>query len=389
MDNKKIILYITPFARPNIGGAETSVDKLMGFAVKNNYYPVLITYQPLTTFAKGERHEVGEGYEIYRIKWFGHGWFNKLEDYFPLVFLYLFPGLFIKSLIYYFGKNKDIYCIHAHGLTSALIAIILSFIKKKRVIVSTHAVYRFEKRKILGFFIKAILSRCDKVLAVSEVAKNELASLGIPEERLGMHKNWVDTDKWTTANTTVKKKELRFEKDFNLIFVGRLIEKKGLGLFLEAAKNLPDFGFHIVGTGPMENEVKKISKEIVNLKYHGIVNQENPEELSRIIELYSSCDFLVSPYLYDEGFATVLIESLSCGTPVLITDRGSPPTFLNKSVAYFLSRDPSAAELTTAIKKLHDSKENIFSRERCRKFAEDHFGVKNALEVIKTYEPDR
>ena len=383
MEKRKIILYITPFARPNIGGAETSVDKLIRFTAEHGYYPVLITYQPLTTRARGAPHEIGNGFEIYRVSWFGNGWFNKLENYFPLSFIYLFPGLFLKSLTYYLQNSKNICCIHAHGFVSGFIANLLTLLKKNRKVISTHAVYNFEKRRLLGYIIKSVLLQYDKILAVSEVAREELLLLGLNPNKVSIHKNWVDTDKWKPSHDGTG---YITDKKFNLLFVGRLLEKKGIEIFIESARKLPDYGFHIVGSGPMEEYVKESAKNFKNIKFYGILNQENQNEFIKLVEIYSKSDFLISPYTYDEGFATILVESLACGTPVIVTDRGSPPTFLNKNVAYFLSNQPTAEELAGVLRKLETNGKNLFERAKCREFAVQNFGSKNALDVIKTYE---
>jgi len=388
MQNKKKILYISPFARPNIGGAESSLDKLMGFASRKGYFPVLITYQPLTTNVLGAKHEVGIDYEIFRVPWFGRGWFNKLEKYFPLVFLYLFPGLLIKSLVYYMKHSDEICCIHVHGMVAGLIGTIITLFKKKRLIISTHAVYNLKNRKFLALLFRIIFARYNIILAVSEVSREELISIGVPESKVRIHKNWVDTEKWHP----VKKmwgEQLVFDKNINLLFVGRLLEKKGIKLFIEASKKLPEVGFHIVGNGPLESYVEEASLSSGNLKYYGVLNHDNAGQFLKIIYLYSNCNFLISPYLYEEGFATVLVESLACGTPVIVTNRGSPPTFLNNKVAKFLSSNPNVNELVSVIEGLYEKEHCEFDRRVCRNFAVENFGVQNAQEVINTYEQDR
>lgn len=387
MGSRKIILYISPFARPNIGGAETSLDKLMGFASRNGYYPVLITYQPLTTRTRGQSHEVGNGFEIFRVAWFGNGWFNKLEKYFPLVFLYLFPGLLIKSLDYYFKHFEEIYCIHAHGLAAGAVGVILKLLKNKRLVLSTHAIYNLKDRRLLSYILKKLLFPCDKLLAVSEVARDELIRIGFPADKVMVHKNWVDTDKWKPLVSKTENGR-DFDKDFNLLFVGRLIEKKGIKVLVETAQKMQDFNFHILGTGDLEDYVKKASEKYPNIKYHGILNQENPEEFLRILEIYTKCDYLISPYQYDEGFATVLVESLSCGTPVVVSNRGSPPTFLDNTVAYFLSEKPDVHELEDVLIKLSAKDQVFFDRVKCREYAVERFGTKNGVEVLSTYEQD-
>ncbi len=104
---------ICPFARPNIGGVETHLDKLINYLDKKRVYVYLLTYQPLTLPVRGAKYEKGRNYEIQRISWFGIGWFNEMENSVLRPFLYLFPGLFIKSFIFLTKRRNEIDCIHA------------------------------------------------------------------------------------------------------------------------------------------------------------------------------------------------------------------------------------------------------------------------------------
>ena len=173
---------------------------------------------------------------------------------------------------------------------------------------------------------------------------------------------------------------------FNILFVGRFIERKGVLLFLETAKRLPNFGFHLVGAGSLEQKVVKASKELKNVFYYGALMQSKKKDLDRLLNLYSSCDFLLSPYLYDEGFSATLIESLSCGTPVIVPKRGSPPTFLSEKVAVFLSENPSSKEIANVLSKIFKNKESvILMKKRARDFALKNFGFGNADVIINSY----
>jgi glycosyltransferase involved in cell wall biosynthesis len=227
--------------------------------------------------------------------------------------------------------------------------------------------------------VKQILIGFDKVLAVSEVSKEELIKMGIAVGKLAVHPNWIDTDIFKPINQDRSK----FEK--NVLFgVGRLIEKKGILLFLEAATLMPEINFHVVGGGPLEDTVKDYAQKNPNIKFYGVLMQNEPAALEKMVNLYSMCDYLVSPYLYDEGFSTTLIESLACGTPVLISDRGSPPTFLSKEVAYFLPAKPTAKDIVEYLNYLYKNPE-IFNREKCTKYANDKFGFSNADTIVNEY----
>lgn len=378
---KKHILKISPFASPNIGGVESHLDKLVSEAVAKGFYITLITYMPLTTAAAWDKYIKKKNYQIFRVPWFGVGLFPKLEKFFPLAFAYLFPGLFFKSLVFYVRNHKEIDCIHVHGLASAVIARILVKIHKKKIILSTHAIYSFYERPILNFFVKKVLSGFDHILCVSDVSRKEIIKMGIPKNKTSVHKNWVDVE---TFMPQKEKPYKTWSNKLNVLFVGRFLENKGVNILCEVAKKLPNINFHFVGTGPLSKRIKKQSSELSNVIYHGALRQSNKKEFKKLLRLYSHCDYFVSPYLYDEGFSATLIESVCCGAPVVVPKRGSPPTFLDKSVAYFMPAKISVDVVYKKLKSLPKKTEKI--KKTCRSFAVTNFSSENAQTILKHYE---
>jgi glycosyltransferase involved in cell wall biosynthesis len=258
---------------------------------------------------------------------------------------------------------------------------------KKRSVASTHAVYHLTERPLLASLFRFVLRDFDKILAVSKVSKDELIKIGLDANKVAVHPNWIPTEIFRPLNEVDYKVLPKVKETFNVLFIGRLIESKGLKLFLDASRSLPDIGFHIAGTGPLENEVKDQADLHKNVYYYGSLKTTLAEDLKKILNLYNMCNYLVSPYLYDEGFSAVLIEAVACGTKVIITKRGSPPTFLDDTVAIYLSSEPTSEELTKLLSKLH--KENLPKSgyiNTCRDFALKNFGANNADIIINSYE---
>ena len=205
------VLMICPFASPNIGGVETHLSKLTDYLVKKDHFVYLLTYQPLTTKARGPALEKHHNLEIHRVSWFGYNLFPKLEPYFPLVLLYLVPGLLVKSLVFYVKHHQEVDVIHAHGFAAALVVKIISKIYPKRTVVSTHAVYSLKNRKLLAFLVKFLLQSFDAVLAVGEPSRQELIAIGLLPTKVKVHPNWVDLQVFKPVGREEVKRDLVWE----------------------------------------------------------------------------------------------------------------------------------------------------------------------------------
>lgn len=112
-----------------------------------------------------------------------------------------------------------------------------------------------------------------------------------------------------------------------LLFVGRLVERKGIPYLIEAVqilnKQLP-VHLNIVGSGPEESHLAELARARgleQSVTFHGRISQE---ELTR---QYSRCDAFVLPAIVDsrgdtEGLGVVIIEAMSYRRPVVASGVG-------------------------------------------------------------------
>jgi glycogen synthase len=108
----------------------------------------------------------------------------------------------------------------------------------------------------------------------------------------------------------------------DLIFVGRLIRGKGVGLLIDALRELERRGVHrkltIVGTGPDGPEFKRAA-EGLSVTFVGV---KLDRELS---ELIAEHKIMVVPSLEPEPFGIVALEGLACGCLVVASAHGGLP----------------------------------------------------------------
>ena len=87
----------------------------------------------------------------------------------------------------------------------------------------------------------------------------------------------------------------------------------------------------------------------------------------RSAQLLADAPALLFPIEWDEPFGLVMIEALSCGTPVLGLRRASVPEVVEDGVTGFVVDDVDA--LAAAIDRVH-----TIDRRACRRRAEERFG---------------
>ena len=109
------------------------------------------------------------------------------------------------------------------------------------------------------------------------------------------------------------------KKDY-LLYMGRIIHRKGLKIIEEMAKRLPDTEFILAGHGATQegNVIKGVDVTITgdNLKYIGMVDSKKRGELM------SNAKALIVPTLYIGPFEGVSVEANLCGTPIITTNFG-------------------------------------------------------------------
>ena len=174
---------------------------------------------------------------------------------------------------------------------------------------------------------KFIVFLSDGFLSIGPATDQYLLKLGAKPEQILMSRNALDNNEIfgqyqiSMIDREERKQKLGLSK-FNFIFVGRLMDMKNLFIMLEAygmakEKNLEgrDWGFILVGDGPLENDLKKyiIEKNIAN------VNFLPPCEWKEVPWNISLGDVMVLAS-YSEAWGFVINEALICGKPVIVSN---------------------------------------------------------------------
>lgn len=139
--------------------------------------------------------------------------------------------------------------------------------------------------------------------------------------------NGIDLNEFNTRVPKIKK---FIDDKLNILFLGRLEERKGLIYLLRAFKILnkrySNLRLIVVGEGPLrsdcENWVKK--NKLNNVVFEGAAKE------GTVPPYYRSADIYCSPAIYGESFGIVLIEAMASGTPVVAFANEGYKTVLEK-----------------------------------------------------------
>lgn len=372
------ILLISPYFKPMVGGVETHLDDLCNFFNKKHIVWVR-TYKALGTKNRGQTNERLGSINIHRLWWPNFNLIFKLESYPILKFFYLFLGLFLDCLIFLLKNSKKINVIQAHGFVAAAIAVPLAKLFNKRVVVNTHVGFNLSGG-LMTSVIKKVLINADKVLVLTTGIKRSLVDIGVKEEKIEIYHYWVDHNTFNRVKDA--KRKLGWQNKFVVLFVGRLIEVKGVNTIFKLAKEIKGITFAIAGSGPLANELEERAKEHQNVLFLGKVNNKD------LSLYYSGADVLlilskVVKQEYEEGIPRVMIEALFCGLPVVSTKTGGIPDVFSDEIGQLT--DDKLQSITKVMETLYKSPTLLkkFSI-KCRPYALRHFGIDNAEIILRS-----
>jgi phosphatidylinositol alpha-mannosyltransferase len=164
--------------------------------------------------------------------------------------------------------------------------------------------------------LQPYLAHLHRAIAVSEPARDFVRRY-FPAFSMHVIPNGVDIDVYRPGLAPIR--HLR-DDNINILFVGRLEKRKGLGDLLRAYRamnsRVPHVRLIIVGDGPLRGRVESyVSRHrLPNVILAGYVPQSVKPRY------YSSADIFCAPATGSESFGIVLLEALASGLPVVATE---------------------------------------------------------------------
>lgn len=163
-----------------------------------------------------------------------------------------------------------------------------------------------------------------------------------------------------------------------LLFLSRLSREKGPHIAIEVAKRLHR---HLVIAGNVDTVDEEYFRSQVLPEIDGnLIQYVGEADYQRKRELLSSAYCLVAPITWNEPFGLFLVESMACGTPVVVFNRGSAPEVVRHGETGFVV--DTVSDMAAAVDSVHQ-----ISRKRCRDYVEENFDVpRMADDYLRAYE---
>ena len=251
--------------------------------------------------------------------------------------------------------------VHARSRVPAWLAFIaLSTIarpQRPKFITTVHGFYSVSR-------YSAIMTKGDRVICVSESIKDYVLTNyhNVPEKRLkvihrgisqeefpkmlSLTEDWLTN--WFNRYPRTKNKKL-------LLIAGRITQLKGHECFLKLLARLPD-DFHGLVVGSIHPKRENYYRNLLEL-----VSEMNLEqrvtftgEHTDMKEIYSLSHLTLSLSSKPESFGRTVLESLSCGCPVVGYKHGGVGEILNNCFPYGLLNLNDLDQAVSKIKNLHD-----------------------------------
>lgn len=174
--------------------------------------------------------------------------------------------------------------------------------------------------------------------------------------------NSVNQDKFTQKITAEERREIRAsfgfsEKDFVVIYCGRIIEVKGAKELVQAIVDMDDLHIKLLMIGsanfgtndetPYVKEVKELLKQAKErVQFTGYIQN------TQLYRYYQSADIQVIPSLWEEAAGLIAIEGMLSGLPLIVTISGGLIEYAPRDVAYWVERKGIVENLKKAITEL-------------------------------------
>lgn len=299
---------------------------------------------------------------------------------------YQIPLLLISLASFIIYKPQKVL---SNGFTPILLTMFLGKVVGSRNIVYYGSVVegKFDNPLIYHLF-KKLNYFIDFVFVNSKGSFTDI-SLIINSQKIITIEHWTDITAVSETERIRLRRKMKIHKKFIILYVGKLAPDKSCDFFITLATSFAEhwsIEFWFAGAGSLLGEIQNIADKCTNIKYLGFV--KNREKLKM---LYSIADLTLT--FADETYlARPAIESLACGTPIIVSDRPAiiekankvkiPPKLVPAKIGWIVdaSNLSKSADLIT---KIFNKKMTSKRRKFCINYSKKKYSWRNIIPALE------
>jgi glycosyltransferase involved in cell wall biosynthesis len=265
----------------------------------------------------------------------------------------------LKKLI----QNEGYDLIHTHTpVASACVRLACRKMQGVKVIYTAHGFHFFKGAPLINWLVyypieKYLAKYTDILITINKEDYNRAKSSFKADRVVYIPGVGLDTQRFDTilVDKSSKRKELGLPEDAIIILsVGELNKNKNHETVIRAVAKLnnPAIYYVICGRGPLEDNLRRLSKEL------GLENRVKLLGYRKdIIEICKTAEIFVFPS-FREGLSVALMEAMACGLPVICSDIRGNRDLMENSESGQLVKPNDFEEFAKSINKVLMCNEN-------------------------------
>lgn len=358
----KYILIAVSYVLPHLGGIEIVAEHQARHLARSGRDVHVLTSafeRPSGVSAEPE------GHTMHRLRFW-----NITEDKFGAPFPLFAPSLWwhARKLV----RQADVVHVHDAFYMTSFAAALWARLSGKPLVLTQHvaeiphpkAVVRLGQKVVYATTGRFIFRTASRVAILNDNVRQFLLKHGVPDERIFVLPNGVDTSLFRPVKNQSEKSALR--KKYRLpadkplaIFIGRFVPKKGFDKLLQAGSE--EYGIVFVGGEAPDAKTARDPHFI-------FMGGRPPAETA---EICRACDIFVLPS-EGEGFPLTVQEGMISRLPVITTDDPGYAVYGFKDEIVLIK--PTVKNIRAALSELAaDPKKRAILGSRAYDFAQKHF----------------
>lgn len=302
---------------------------------------------------------------------------------------------YLKLMRFLANHNFDFIVVGGYAKPIEIFAIFWLRLKGKPFILNTDG--GFYQGGYFKLLLKRVLIKsASNYLASGSLAAQTLKAYGAESKKItnyhftSLFKNEIN-DEITSHEA---QRQLRETLDIPtggkiVLTVGRYIPLKGFELVIEALAQLNDKNIYLymLGEGPMRSHYEQLITKY-NLQNQIFLTGEQSKE--NVLSYCKASNVLVLPTLTTDVWGLVINEAMSCGLPVITSDRvGAAYDMVKDNETGYMVSAGSSSEIANALNKVFNQNDvlsinalKMAKRYTIEQMVDDHINLFNSLSTI-------